>query len=112
MVFGQNPNNYSLLVELLYIVHTGNRLHMCGKKKRPINTHPHGHTLTFFQAYICWLFLFLAVLICTVSDAVSNYRQRNPHSTQGTRRWHGIDSPGHQYSEASELASGWQLDDS
>ena len=31
MVFGQIPNNYSLLVELLYIMHTGNRLRMCEK---------------------------------------------------------------------------------
>jgi len=32
-------------------------------RKNPINTQPRGHNSTFFQAYVCWLFLFLAVLI-------------------------------------------------
>jgi len=31
MVFGQIPNNYSLLVELIYIMCTGNRLRVCEK---------------------------------------------------------------------------------
>jgi len=67
MVFDQIPNNYNLLVELLYIMRTGNKLRMCEK------------TLTvwsrfdFFQAYICWLLLFLPMPISTVSDAVPNY---------------------------------------
>jgi len=45
-----NSKHLKLIGRLFYIMHTGNWLRMC--KKCPINTHPHGHTSTFWKQTI------------------------------------------------------------
>ena len=54
----------------LYNAHWKQAAHV---RKNAINTQPRGHTSTFFQAYVCWLFLIFTMPISTVSDAVPIY---------------------------------------
>jgi len=59
MVFDQIPNNYSLLVELLYIMHTGNRLNMC--KKPPYKYPTTWSHFNLFSSLRLLVVVFLAV---------------------------------------------------